>query len=338
MINQSKALLQYVQHFFQNYLSQDRGLSPNTILAYRDALKLFLTFVATFKSKSVSKLVLEDLDASAVLAFLKDIEHARKNGAVTRNLRLAALKTFFSFLITKDTLRVGQYQRIISIPLKRAPKPLMGYLEVNEVKTILNTIDRKSVSGQRDYVLLKFLYNTGARVQEACDISVGAFQLKEPSWVMITGKGCKKRQVPLWPETAALLKTYITNQTLFDKPEAKLFVNSQGKPITRFGIRHIIQRRIVRAIPQCPSLAARKIGPHTFRHATAMHLLQAGVDLTVIKSWLGHVNLATTHAYVEIDLEMKRKALSMCRPVEESKALQQLIKNNHDVISCLQSI
>lgn len=337
-MNQSKMLLRHIQHFFQGYLNQVRGLSPNTILAYRDALKLFLLFVATFKSKSVSRLALEDLDADTVLAFLKEIERTRKNSAVTRNLRLAALKTFFSYLITQDTLRVGQYQKIISIPIKRASKPLMGYLELKEMKSILNVIDRKTSSGQRDYVLLKFLYNTGARVQEACDLSVSAFQLQEPSWVIITGKGRKIRQVPLWPETASLLKTYLTNRTILDKPDAKVFVNSRGESLTRFGIRHIIQTRIERAIPQCPSLAAKKISPHTFRHTTAMHLLQAGVDLTVIKSWLGHVNLSTTHAYVEIDLEMKRKALSLCRPMEESAELKQLIKQNHDVISWLASV
>jgi site-specific recombinase XerD len=233
---------------------------------------------------------------------------------------------------------VGQYQKIISIPLKRAGKPLMGYLEVKEVKSILDAIDRETASGQRDYVLLKFLYNTGARVQEACDLSVSAFQLQEPYWVIITGKGRKMRLVPLWPETASLLKTYLTNRAILDKPDAKVFVNSRGESLTRFGIRYIIQTRITRAASQCPSLAAKKISPHTFRHTTAMHLLQSGVDLTVIKSWLGHVDLSTTHIYVEIDLEMKRKALSLCHPAEKSKELQQLIKQNHDVISWLKSV
>ncbi|OGX13362.1 MAG: hypothetical protein A2351_08810 [Omnitrophica bacterium RIFOXYB12_FULL_50_7] len=334
-MNQSKVLLQYVQHFFQGYLTQTRGLSPNTVLAYRDALKLFLLFVSNFRNKSVSRLVLEDLDADTVLAFLKEIEQQRKNSAVTRNLRLAALKTFFSYLITQDTLRVGQYQKVISIPLKRAAKPLMGYLDVKEIKAILSAINRKTSSGQRDYVLLQFLYNTGARVQEACDLSVGTFQLQDPPWVTITGKGRKIRQVPLWPETASLLKTYLANRAILDKPEAKVFVNSRGESLTRFGIGHIIQTRIAQATSQCPSLAAKKVSPHTFRHTTAMHLLQAGVDLTVIKSWLGHVSLSTTHIYVEIDLEMKRKALSLCRSMGKSAELKRLIKKNHDVISWL---
>jgi len=337
-MNQSKEFLHHIQHFFQGFLSQTRGLSPNTILAYRDALKLFLVFVAQFKNKSVSRLTLEDFDADTVLAFLKEIERKRKNSAVTRNLRLAALRTFSSYLITQDTLRVGQYQKIISIPLKRASKPLMGYLELKEMKSILNAINCETSSGQRDYVLLKFLYNTGARVQEACDLSVSAFQLQNPPWVTITGKGRKIRQVPLWPETTSLLKTYFTNRAILDKPEAKVFVNSRGESLTRFGIWHIIQTRIARAVPRCPSLGCKKISPHTFRHTTAMHLLQAGVDLTVIKSWLGHVSLSTTHVYVEIDLEMKRKALSLCRPMEKSKELKRLIEQNHDVISWLKEV
>jgi len=337
-MNPSKELLCHVQHFFQDYLSRDRGLSPNTILAYRDALKLFLVFATTFKSKSVTRLLLEDLDADTVLAFLKEIERTRKNSAVTRNLRLAALKAFFSYLIPQDTLRAGQYQKIISIPLKRTSPPLMGYLEVKEVQNILDSIDRKTSSGQRDYVLFQFLYNTGARVQEACDLSVSAFQLQDPPWVTVTGKGRKIRQVPLWPETASLLKTFFTNRSIMDKPEAKVFVNSGGEQLTRFGVRYIVQTRIERAIHQCPSLAAKKISPHTLRHTTAMHLLQAGVDFTVIKSWLGHVNLSTTHAYVEIDLEMKRKALSLCHPLEKSKELQRIIKQNHDVINWLESV
>ena len=337
-MNKSNTLLYHVQYFFQTHLTQERGLSANTIFAYRDTLRLFLEFVAAFKSKPITKLALEDLHADAALAFLKDIEDIRKNSAVTRNLRLAALRTFFSYMITKDTLRVGQYQKVISIPLKKAPKLPMGYLEVQEVEAILNAINQDSSCGQRDYALIKLLYNTGARAQEVCDLSVGTLQLQTPAWVTITGKGSKIRQVPLWTETSILLKTYLKNRAILDQAEAKLFVNSRGEKLTRFGIRHIIRTRIAKAIPQCPSLATKKIGPHSFRHTTAMHLLQAGVDLTVIKSWLGHVCLSTTHAYVEIDLEMKRKALSICHPIEDSKGLQQILKKNHDVISWLKAL
>jgi site-specific recombinase XerD len=331
-------LLHYVQDFFQDYLNNHRGLSSNTILAYRDALKLFLSFVAGREKKPATRLVMEDLRPDAVLAFLKEIEKVRKNSIVTRNLRLAALKTFFTYMVTQDTMRVGQYQQILAIPLKQASKPLIGYLEVQEVKAILNMIDRISRYGERDYVLLNLLYNTGARVQEVCDLSVSAVRLNHPAFVTITGKGRKTRQVPLWPETASLLKSYLANQSVLDKPEAKLFLNARGEAIGRFGIRHIIRKRIADASSKCPSLITKKIGPHTFRHTTAMHLLQAGVDLTLIKSWLGHVDLSTTHGYLEIDLEMKRKALSACSPVGKPNALRELMKQNKDVINWLDSI
>ena len=332
------SLLEYVQDFFQNYLSIHRGLSQNTILAYRDALKLFLESVSSNKKQTVTRLTMEDLSSDAVLTFLKEIESTRNNSVITRNLRLAALKTFFGYMIGRDTLRVGQYQRIIAIPFKRTPKPLMGYLEVNEVKAILNNIDRTAKNGERDYVLLNLLYNTGMRVQEACDLRVKDIQLHHPPFVTITGKGRKTRQVPLWPETIRLLESYLTNRSIINNPEAKLFLNAYGQELGRFGIRYIIKKRIANVIAQCPTLATKKIGPHTFRHTTAMHLLQAGIDLTIIKNWLGHVSLETTHAYLEVNLEMKRKALSLCKPAQKSNDLRKILEQNRDVISWLESV
>ncbi|MBI3658552.1 MAG: site-specific integrase [Acidobacteria bacterium] len=337
-MKQSNPLLQHVQAFFQEYLSAHRGLSANTTLAYRDALKLFLLFVVQHTGKSTVKLTLDDLNSDLVLEFLKDLETRRGNSTLTRNLRLAALRTFFTYLSSQDPLRAGQYQRIVTIPLKRTTQRLIGYLAVDEVKAILSTIDRTRVAGARDYVLLTVLYNTGARVQEVCSLRVGAVRLDSPALVTISGKGRKTRSVPLWAETACLLRDYLTERGRIDQPQAQVFLNARGKPLGRFGVRHIIHKRVAAATQRCPSLKGRKIGPHTFRHATAMHLLQAGVDLTVIKSWLGHVHLSTTHAYIEIDLEMKRKALSACCPISEAQSLRSLIEKNKDVIHWLESL
>jgi len=285
-----------------------------------------------------TKLSLDHLNAEAVLSFLKRCEETQHNGIVTRNLRLSALRTFFTYLITQDPLRAGQYQRVISIPLKQSAHRVMDYLEVNEVKSILNLIDREKPLGRRDYVLLNLLYNTGARVQEVCDLRVGDVQWDSPPLVTITGKRRKTRRIPLWPETVALLKAYMVERNILHKPEEKMFLNARGEPLTRFGIYHMIKVRTHSAILHSPNLARKKIGPHTFRHTTAMHMLQAGVDLTVIKNWLGHVHLATTHAYVEIDLEMKRKALSATIPLADMKQLQSLINKNQDIISWLESL
>jgi integrase/recombinase XerD len=334
----TKELFHHIQNFFQNYLSNHRGLSANTLITYRDALKLFLAYVVKHTDKQIMKITLDDLTAEVTLAFLDDIEKNRGNRVITRNLRLAALRSFFSYLVTQDTFRTGQYQKIIAIPLKKAPSQVMDYLETDELKTILGTIDRTTLLGRRDHTLLNLLYNTGARVQEICNLRVKDLHLDPPQLITITGKGQKTRQVPVWPETAALLKAHLCERGVIHDLQAILFVNARGEPLGRFGIRHIIRKRTTQAIKKCPGLATKKISPHTFRHTTAMHLLQSGVDLSIIKSWLGHVNLSTTHAYVEIDLNMKRKALAACTPMGSTQDLQQFIDRNKDIISWLESL
>lgn len=282
-------------------------------------------------------MTLADLNSDNVILFLAKIEDSG-SCVITRNLRLATLKTFFTYLISQDILHTDQYQRVIAIPLKRWQKPLMEYLKVFEVKAIFESIDRKNPSGERDYVLLNLLYNTGARVSEICNLKVSQIRLKAPSLITIIGKGEKLRQVPLWENTVLLLKDYLYKRELINNHEVFIFFNSAGKQMSRFGIRYIIQRRVLDAAARCLSLAKKKIGPHTFRHTAAMHLLQAGVDLTVIKSWLVHVSLSTTHSYIEIDLEMKRKALSSCNPIGEPFNLKKIVEKNDDIIKWLEAL
>lgn len=337
-MKESNHLTSHVQKFFQDYLQTHRGLSNNTVFAYRDAIKLFLAFLSKHTRNSATKLSMDDLSAENVLAFLTDIEKTRQCTVFTRNLRLSALRTFFGYLVMQDTLHAGQYQQVMSIPMKQSSRRRMEYLEVNEVKAIMDGINRNSITGRRDFVLLNFLYNTGARVQEACDLCIESIHFGPTSLAIITGKGRKTRQVPLWPETVTLLKSYIADRGLSEDSPDHVFLNSQGDPLTRFGVRYIVRMRTETAALSCPSLAKKKIGPHTFRHTTAMHLLQSGVDLTVIKNWLGHVNLDTTHAYVEIDLEMKKKALSSYAPVCKNEKLTHLIKQNNNIICWLESL
>ena len=224
------------------------------------------------------------------------------------------------------------------MPIKKASRKIIGYLEVNEIAAILNAISFNARGGQRDYVLLSLLYNTGARVQEICDLTVGSITFGSLPFVTLVGKGNKSRQVPIWSETAKLLTEHLQNKLLLDKPTARLFMNANGKPLGRFGVRHIIKKWAREAAVHCPSLRNKTIGPHTYRHTIAMHMLQAGVDLTIIKSWLGHVNLATTHAYVEIDLQMKRRVLDDCSPVGPSKPLQGVLDRNKDILTWLDSL
>lgn len=331
-MKENKQLLHDVQKFFQEYLRAHRGMSPNTVFAYRDVIKLFLLFLMKHTGRKAARLALDHLDADAVLAFLDDIE-AQGRSVATRNLRLSALRTFFGYLAVQDPLRAAQYQRVIAIPQKQWSRPLMGYLEAQEVNAMLESIDQAKPLGKRDYTLISLLYNTGARVQEICDLK-GEAVMQSPPLVVVTGKGKKTRQVPLWPETASLLADYLKGRD----PREKVFLNARGVPLTRLGIYDLIKRRAKAAAGRCPSLAKKKVSPHTFRHATAMCLLRSGAELNVIKSWLGHVHVATTHAYIEIDLEMKRKALAQCTPPTDGTKFSKLIRKNEDIIRWLDSL
>ena len=334
----AKHLLQFVQSFFLDYLTTQRGLSQHTVFAYRDSLKLFLMFVSKQVRRPPTKLTPTDLQAEVVLAFLNHLEQNRHNSIVTRNLRLAALRTFFKYLVAEDMLHAGQYQRVVAIPLKQRPHPTLEYLEVSEIKAVLNLIDRRTVAGRRDYALLSVLYNSGARVQEICDLKVKDIRFDKPPLATLTGKGKKTRHVPLWSETASLLLAYLKERGVTEQPDACIFVNAHTEPLSRFGVRHIIRSRIAAAAKRCFSLRGRCITPHTIRHSTAMHLLQSGVDLAVIGKWLGHVNLTTTQAYVEIDMEMKRKALATCTPVGRPEELDHILNQHKDVVRWLSAL
>ena len=197
---------------------------------------------------------------------------------------------------SEDTVRAGQYEKIVAIPLKRTPRVMLGYLEIGEVRAVLDAIDRRRPSGRRDYTMFNFLYNTGARVQEVIDLQVGAIRLAPPLIAILTGKGGKTRVVPLWPETATLLDDHLKERGVQQQSAARVFVNARGEPLTRFGVRYLLRTRLAAAKQNCPTLIQKRVSPHTFRHSTAMHLLPSGVDLAVIQNWLGHVQLATTHA------------------------------------------
>ncbi len=331
-----KTLPSLIQTFFTDHLATHKGVSQNTIKAYRDVVKLFVSHAASVKSKKITALSPNDMTVDIVLSFLKEIEQGRKNSATTRNHRLAALRTLFSYLAMEDPLHLGHYQKIMLVPFKRSPRPLMGYLDVDEIHAILNSVNRKTQSGRRDYVLLYLLYNTGARVQEICDLKVGSLRLENPPLVTIHGKGRKTRQVPIWSDTKKILYEYLTENGFLD--DENLFLNRNGTPIGRFGVRYIVQKYVRAAAKNCKKLDSKIVGPHTFRHSTAMHLLQSGVDLSVIKSWLGHVDISTTHGYVEIDMNMKRRALEKVGVDGKGQGLGRFIKQNHDMIGWLEAL
>lgn len=293
--------------FFYEWLVEQRNASIHTVRSYRDAWRLFLRFVAQRARKKVTLVMLADLTASEVIAFLGHAEHERGGTIGTRNCRLAAIRSFFNFVATKDPTSIVQCVEILNIPVKRAPVSEPCYLDPSEVTAILAQPNRSTIEGMRDHALLSFLYNSGARIQEALDLCPEAIRFDAPSCVRLLGKGRKERICPLWPETVLLVRKLLERQPR--APDERLFVNRYGEPLSASGVRFKLAAYVKAAAEALPSLRSKHVTPHSFRHATAVHLVSAGVDVTVIRSWLGHVSLDTTNHYARANLETKRKAL-----------------------------
>lgn len=297
-----------VQDYFCQRLLAQRNASPRTVAAYRDTFRLLFRYVHTTHAIAPACLRLADLDASRILAFLDHLERDRHNTIRSRNARLAALRSFFHYAACRDPVNLPTIQRVLAIPRKRCDTPLLGFLTREEVAAIQATFDLSRWSGRRDQALFATIYNTGARVSEAVDLRVADFVGTREATVKLRGKGRKERLVPLWKSTARLLSTWLATQP--PSADAPLFPNAAAQRMTRSGVAHRLQLAVTKATAACPTLRGRRISPHTFRHTTAMHLLQSGVDITVIALWLGHESPTTTHRYVEADLAMKQRALA----------------------------
>jgi site-specific recombinase XerD len=301
----SESLLGLTESFFQSYLRHTRGASEHTIRAYRDALKLFYLFVADQKQKPIADLAIEDIQSDSVLAFLNHIESKRGNSAVTRNCRLAAVRSFAQHLLRQDVTRAGQYGRILAIGSKRAVHRTAIYLEPEEARAVIATVDPRNREGKRDHALLLFLYNTGARVSEVLAVRVCDLRLERPRQVRLLGKGRKERICPLWSETASALRRIIPTT----RGEDTLFRNTRGAPLTRDGVAYVLAKYVRLAAQTSPALAKRRVTPHVMRHSCAVALLQAGVDVSVIRDYLGHASVTTTSRYITTNLQMKRDVL-----------------------------
>ena len=306
-----------IHAFFYERLVQQRNVSVHTVRSYRDAWSLFLRFVAARHKRSVAQITLAELTATEVAAFLQDSEDERKVSIGTRNCRLAALRSFFSFVAEREPAAMAQCVAVLHIPTKKATKPAPSYLDSSEVEAILDQPDRNCLEGQRDHALLSFLYNTGARIQEALDVCPAAIRFDAPMCVRLLGKGRKERICPLWPETVALLKALLKRQPRAG--DETLFVNRYGAPLGASGVRFKLATYVQAAARAVPSLSSKKVSPHTFRHAAAVHLVAAGVDVTVIRSWLGHASLDTTNHYAQANLDTKREALERLDPSKIKK-------------------
>ena len=307
-----------VQRFFQDYLPHLRGMSNHTIGSYRDALVLFLRFTCDDTGKPVEKIQVSDLNRDQVMKFLQYLETVRNNTIATRNVRLAALHTFVRFLAAENPESIADLQTVLGIPFKRGEREEpMDYFESEEMNSFLQSIDRDTPSGARDYVLFALLFNTGARVQEVLNLRVCDVRLDTPYQVRLHGKGNKVRLCPIWSGTAELLTEHIRTTTAHDKDDVAqsfIFRNQRGGQLTRFGVRHRLKKHLAACVAIAPSLEGKSLHPHSLRHSTAINLLKAGVDFATISQWLGHASVNTTMRYARSDIDLKRAALAQVFP------------------------
>lgn len=308
----SRSFATLLQAFFHEWMGKQKNLSHHTVCSYRDTWKLFLRFVSARRRREIAELSLADLQAAEVLAFLEHLEQDRKVSIGTRNCRLAAIHSFFGFVAHREPLAIAQCAEIARIPVKKRARPAMCYMDAEEIAAILREPDRSNLEGQRDYALLAFLYNTGARVQEALDVCPRAIRFESPAQVELLGKGRKSRICPLWPETVDVLKALLKQQPRVD--DEPIFVNRYGQPLGAAGVRFKLKKYVHAAAQHVPSLAIKRVTPHTWRHSVGVQLVAAGVDVTVIRNWLGHARLDTTNHYARANLETKRKALEQVDP------------------------
>jgi site-specific recombinase XerD len=299
----------WVRRFLLEHLVLERNLARNTQRSYRDTLALLLPFVSTQCHTPIDRLRINDLSPTRVRQFLAHLEQERHCTVATRNQRLGALHTLARFIALHSPQHVAWCGEIRAIPVKKTPMPAVGYLEKPEMEALLQAPNQHTVQGRRDYAVLLFLYNTGARATEVAEVQVGALSLHGTPSVRLLGKGGKVRYCPLWATTTVPVLTRLVAGRRADEA---VFLNRSHRPLTCFGIRTLVKRYADHARHQLPSLATKAVTTHTIRHTTAVHLLRAGVDINTIRAWLGHVSLDTTHVYAEIDLEMKAEALAHC--------------------------
>ncbi len=334
-MNATSDLPSLLRAFFCEWVVQQRNLSAHTVRSYRDAWRLFLRFAAKRQRRAVAELTLEELDDKAVLAFLEHGERERRNSIGTRNCRLAALRAFFAFTAAREPAAIAQCAAVLRIPIKRAARPALSYLDAKEVEVILAQPDRRTPEGQRDHALFSFLYNTGARIQEALDLCPNAIRFAAPSVVRLFGKGRKERLCPLWPETVQILRTLLSR---IPRPDDQpLFVNRYGRPLGASGVRFKLAQYVSAAAFTVPSLATKAVSPHTFRHSAAVGLVAAGVDIAVIRSWLGHASIDTTAHYAQANLATKRSALERLTPPTASGRPARW-KHNADLMAWLDDL
>lgn len=306
-----------IHSFFVDHLITAKGLRPTSVRSYRDTIRLLLCYIAEQNKTKITKLAVEDLSFERVLGFLRYLDEQRHNQVRTRNQRLAVLHTLFDYIATREPQMLEVCQQVAAIPLKRAAPPETRFLEREEIQMLLQRLPHTGRLALRDRALLLFLYNTGARVQEVADLRVEHLQLGPNPLVRLHGKGDKWRTCPLWQQTGQLLTELIDSAAQTTAAAAPVFCSTSGQALTRFGIYKIVRRH---AVTLDDPRTGRRVSPHIFRHTAAVHLLEAGVEVNVIRGWLGHADPSTTNRYAEINTRAKIEALRSTEPRSASAA------------------
>jgi integrase/recombinase XerD len=300
-----------LQGFFVEHLLQHKHVSPQTVASYRDTFRLLLQYAHRQLKTEPAALKITALEAPLILSFLESLEQDRHNCIRSRNIRLAAIRSFFRWLTLDNPELVGMATRILAIPIKRTDRRLIHSLTREEINALLAAPDQSHWCGRRDSALMLTLYNTGARVSEITALHRDQFVFGPSTLVHLLGKGRKHRDIPLWPKTAHVLKAWFREQSVATTPWA--FPSARGQRLSRNGVDYILKRAVAGA--NCPSLKGKRVHAHAIRHTTGSHLLQSGVDISVIALWLGHESIETTHMYVEADLASKQRALNKLEPL-----------------------
>lgn len=302
-----------LETFFTDYLQRQRRVSPHTIAAYRDAFRLLLGFAEKRLGKAPSHLLLTDVDASFVSAFLDHLEKERGNSPRSRNARLAAIRSFFRFAAMREPAHGALIQRVLAIPQKRFDRDLVTFLNRAEIDALLAEPDQATTLGRRDYALLVLAVQTGLRVSELISLRVEDIAFGTGAHVRCHGKGRKERCTPLTRQTIAVIRAWLAENRA-TATEA-VFPSSRGTPLSRDAVERLVSKYARSAARRCPSLARKRVTPHVLRHSTAVGLLEAGVDRAVIALWLGHESVETTQIYLDADLAMKERALARTAPL-----------------------
>jgi site-specific recombinase XerD len=329
----------YLTKFLGAYLPNEKGFSLNTIASYRDTFTLLLKFISEEHSMPAEKITLDDLSKELIKQFLDWLEESRSNSISTRNVRLAAIHSFFRYLQYEHPEKILEWQKILSIPIKKTLKPFVNYMSIDGIELLMKQPDTSKKSGRRDLALLALLYDSAARVQELINLTPNCIRFENPSSIKLTGKRNKVRVVPLMTPEAELLKSYMVEHQLLEPwaNEYPLFFNNRKEILSRGGVSYILKKYIIKAQLENTTLIPEKFTPHCLRHSKSMHLLQAGVNLVYIRDILGHVSIQATEIYARADSKQKRLAIesaySNTLPKKEPKW-----HNNSDLLKWLKSL